>query len=282
MVLIITVLALSLLASAGLCLGMQAFSSYVWLWMLPVGFIGALLVIAGLLVLIVWLISQCVDFEKVQEDDSKFHRWLINVIATTAIPLLLVRPHTEGLEKIPKEGRFLLVSNHLDYMDPVTLVAFFKKSQLAFISKRENKKLFVVGKLMHKILCQPINRENDREALKTILRCVQILKEDKASIAVFPEGYISKERKLHTFRHGVFKIALKAKVPIVVCTLRNTHHIFHNAARLRPTHVHLHLLDVIPYEQIADKTTVEIGNRIYEMMAADLGPENVLQETETP
>lgn len=280
MVLIISVIALALLISAGICLGTQAFWTLHWLWMLPVGFLGSVLVIAGALVLIVWLISLPIDFEKEQKEDCKFHRWLINVVATTAIPLLLVRPHTQGLEKIPKEGRFLLVCNHLDYMDPVTLIAFFKKSQLAFVSKRENKKLFIVGKLMHKIQCQFINRENDREALKTILKSVQILKEDKASIAVFPEGYIHAERKLQTFRNGVFKIALKAKVPIVVCTLRNTHHVFHNAARLKHTDVHLHLLDVIPVEAFEGKTTAEIGNIIYQMMAADLGPENVLQQPE--
>lgn len=83
--------------------------------------------------------------------------------------------------------------NHLNDLDPLSLLKHFKKSQLAFISKRENDEKFIVGKLMHKILCQPINRENDREALKTIVKCIQILKEDKASIAVFPEGYTSRD-----------------------------------------------------------------------------------------
>ena len=253
-----------------------------WLWMLPAGFAGCFLSILLLCFLLLVVMSKFVDPEKEQQKDNPFYRAMLYAVADAAHTVLQVRVHTEGLEKLPT-GRALLVCNHLDNVDPVIIMHQVKKKQkLAFIAKREVADMFLVGKFMHKLLCQCVNRENDREALKTILRCVQILKEDKASIAVFPEGYISKERKLHTFRHGVFKIALKAKVPIVVCTLRNTHHIFHNAARLRPTHVHLHLLDVIPYEQIADKTTVEIGNRIYEMMAADLGPENVLQETETP
>ena len=105
---------------------------------------------------------------------------------------------------------------------PVTLLRYFSGSQLAFITKRENMSMFVVGKMMHKILCQPINRENDKEALKTILKCIQLLKDDMASVAAFPEGYTSVDGLLHHFRHGIFKIATKAKVPIVVCTLQNT------------------------------------------------------------
>ena len=162
----------------------------------------------------------------------------------------------------------------------MTLLWFFRKSQLAFISKRENSSMFLVGKLMHKILCQLINRENDREALKTILRCVDILKNDQASVAVFPEGYTSMDEKLHPFRAGVFKIALRAKVPVVVCTLQNTQKIFHNALRLRPTDVHLHLLEVIPVEEVERLTAVELSHRVHKLMADDLGPENVLQSEE--
>ena len=34
----------------------------------------------------------------------------------------------------------------------------------------------------------PLDRKNDREALKAILKAIQFLKEDKCSIVVFPEG----------------------------------------------------------------------------------------------
>ena len=131
---------------------------------------------------------------------------------------------------------------------------------------------------MHMTLCQMINRENDREALKTILQCISILKEDRASICVFPEGYTSEDGLLHPFRPGVFKIAQKAKVPIVVVTLQNTQHVFHNAKRLRPTKVHLHLVDVIPPEELEGVTAVDLSARVHAMMAADLGKDLVLPE----
>jgi 1-acyl-sn-glycerol-3-phosphate acyltransferase len=167
------------------------------------------------------------------------------------------------------------VSNHRDNIDPAFLLTCFRKKQLAFISKREVQEMFLVGKLMHKLLCQPINRENDREALKTILKCVRILEEDKASVAVFPEGYIYDDRKLHHFRPGVFKIATKTKVPIVVCTLRGTHEALPKAMRLKRSEVEVRLLQVIYPEEYENMTTVELSEQIYARMAADLGPELV-------
>lgn len=261
-----------------ICLCTEAFQSLAWLWELPVSYVGCFLVTGLLIFLFVIICEHAVDTSKPQEKDSKFYRFLVNCIAEAAIPILSVKMHTEGLEKTPKQGRFFLVCNHLNEMDPVVLIRYFKNSQLTFISKRENQDMFVVGKYMHKIQCQLMNRENDREALKTILKCVEIIKEDKASVAVFPEGYIKPDRKLHHFRNGVFKIAQKTKVPIVVCTLRNTQYVFHNGLRLKPTDVHLHLLDVISPEQYQGMSTVEIGNMVYEMMARDLGPENVSTE----
>ena len=134
----------------------------------------------------------------------------------------------------------------------------------------------IVGRLMRRIQCQFVNRENDREALKTILKCISILKEDKANVAVFPEGKKSTDQYLlHHFRPGVFKIAQKANVPIVVCTLNGTQNILPNARRLRRTHIRLNLAEVIPAEAFKGITTVDIAHRVHGIMAADLGAEYV-------
>ena len=243
------------------------------LWLLPVLFLlidlGLLLVAFGFL----WVCCKAVDQTKPQEEDSKFYRAVMYLYIEALISLVGVRLHTKGLEKTPKEGRFLLVCNHLFLADPGVLLHCFKKSQLAFVTKKENQSMFVVGPIMHKILCQPIDRENDRSALKTILKCISLIKEDKVSIGVFPEGYTSKDGKLHHFRSGVFKIAQKTGVPIVVCTIQNTRQIFKNLAKLKKTDVHLHLVDVIPPEEIKGLSTVEVADRVYEMMLSDLGEE---------
>ena len=262
---------LSLLLSALLCLGNGGFETLTWLWLLPCGFLGCFLGLAVLAFLLLWFFCAIVDLEKPQEKDSPFYRWLTGVFTQAAMPILRMRVHTQGMEKVPQSGRFLLVCNHLNDLDPVVLLEHFKDKQLAFISKRENSTMFLVGKLMHKLQCQMINRENDREALKTILKCIQLIKEDKASVAVFPEGYTSRDHKFHSFRHGVFKIAQKTKIPVVVCTITDTFKVFGNAKKLKPTDVELHVVAVMQPEEYEGLATVEMGERIHAMMAADLG-----------
>ena len=271
-------LILSALLAGIFCALTGGFESFAWLWLLPVGFAVSLLALAALFFLVLWLSCAFVDIEKPQEQDSKFHRFMVGHTARLVLSILRMRMHTRGLEQLPRDGRFLLVCNHINDLDPVTLLACFKKSQLAFISKRENGEMFIVGKIMHKIQCQRINRENDREALRTIINCIKIIQEDKASIGVFPEGYTSKDGLLHPFRSGVFKIAQKANVPIVVCTVQNTNKVFRNIKKLKATHVHLHLLKVLQPEELAGKTAVEVGELVHSMMAEDLGPDLVLQE----
>ena len=270
---------LAVISAVGICAGTGAFAGLCWLWQLPLSVLGCLLGLLIVVFLVLLILCAGVDTDQPQKKDSPVFRSVISVVIQVAKPLLGIRLHTKGLENTPKDGRFLLVCNHINDLDPPMLLHCFRKSQLAFVSKRENSTMFLVGKAMHKLMCQLINRENDREALKTILTCVRLIEEDQVSIAVFPEGYTSMDGLLHPFRNGVFKIAQKAHVPIVVCTLQNTNKVLRNALHLKPTHVHVHLVGVIPPEELKGQTAVAVGNRVHAMMAEDLGPELVLQET---
>lgn len=245
----------------------------IWLFVLNFleSFVG--LIVAAVIFLVV--VSYVVNPDQEQEQDSPFYRKVIALYVEALIMLMRVRIHPTGLEQAPKDGRFLLVCNHQFAADPGILLHCFKDSQLAFISKKENRNLFCIGRLMHRILCQELDREDDRQALQVILKCIRIIKEDKASIAVFPEGATNHDSLLHHFRPGVFKIAQKANVPIVVCTLNDTRPIIKNGLRLKGTDVQLHLVAVIPPEELKGKNAVEISDRVHAMMAADLGADLV-------
>ena len=236
-------------------------------------FVGGILLQALAVFLYLLYLCRKVDQNVPQEYIDPHYKKITDLILESVLPILRIRIKCSGLEKMPEEGRFLLVSNHCNDSDPIILMRVFGKYSLAFISKRENSTMFLVGKAMHKLMCQLINRENDREALKTILKCIQILKEDKASVAVFPEGGIlSEDGKLHHFKPGVFKIAQKAGVPIVVCTLKNTLPVVPNILHLKASHVQLDVLGVIDTDTVKTLKTVEIAEKAHEMMAQNLGP----------
>ena len=276
--LLAVVSALSLLISLGVCYGTVGFATLAWLWVLPLSFLGAFLVIVGIGFGFLMIMCARVDQSVPQEDDDPFYRFVSKLIIGGALPFLRIHVKKQGMEKMPKDGRFLLVCNHCNDSDPIILFHVFAKYQLAFVSKRENATMFVIGPMMHKILCQLINRENDREALKTILRCIQILKEDKASVAVFPEGGIlSEDGKLHNFRPGVFKIAQKANVPVVVCTLKNTKDVVKNIFKLKPSYTQVNVLEVIPAQEVKASNTVDLAHRCHDLMAEDLGPDLIAE-----
>ena len=277
--LLISIAVLAVGAGALTCGCCDAFATNAWYWLLPVSALGYFLLLALAGFLFLMYLCKRVDQSVPQEEDNRFYRIVADLIVESAFAVLRIHVKASGLEKVPTDGRFLLVCNHCNNSDPIILIKCLRKFQLAFISKRENQTMFVIGPMMHMLLCQLINRENDREALKTILKCIQILKEDKASIAVFPEGGIlSEDGKLHHFRPGVFKIAQKANVPIVVCTLKNTLNVVKNIKSLKPSHVEMNVLEVIPAEELKGVTTVDIAHRCYELMAADLGPDLIAED----
>lgn len=269
------ILILSLLTGTVVSASVHAFSTLQWLWLLPAVCLGCMVLLLGCAFLFLFWLSRRVDQQMPQEEDDLFYRHVLDVYLESALPLLRIHIHAKGMEQVPKSGRFLLVCNHVSNMDPILLLRCFRGHQLAFISKQENRDMFLVGNYMHKLLCQLINRENDREALKTILKCVDILKTDKASVAVFPEGYIHPDRLFHDFRSGVFKIAQRAKVPIVVCTLKDTVQVIPNMKRWKPSHVEMSVLTVVQPEEFQGITTVELGHRIHDIMARDLGPNRI-------
>ena len=274
------ILALSVLIPSLGCWLCGCYSTTDWIWGLPLGIVCTFVALVVLAFLFLWICCKLVRLDKPQEKDSRFYRVLTGTYIRAILQIFGIRITGTGHEKIPKEGRFVLVCNHNSNADPVLLLHAFRKSQLSFISKQENTTMFLVGKVMHKLMCQLINRENDREALKTILKCIQLLKEDQVSMGIFPEGYIHPDHKLHRFRHGVLKVAQKAKVPIVVCTMKDTHHVISDALHFKRPKVELNLLEVIPAEEVTATNTVELGDRIFEMMAQDLGEDRVHREAE--
>ncbi len=237
-------------------------------WIIPcalglsVGFFLAFLVLFAL----VMLISGCfVDLEKEQKTRSRWFSFLIDQFLFIGFLFGGVRIHKKGMELVPRDEKFLLVSNHIYDFDPAIFIQAMPWAKLGFISKKENYTMFFVNKVMHRLHCLPIDRENDRAALKTILKAAQILKTCDHSMAVFPEGYESRSGELLPFRNGAFKIAQRAGVSVVVAVLRGTTDIPKNMFR-RPTHVDMEILGVIPAQEICNVPTQVVGDRAHLMM----------------
>lgn len=263
-------LAVSLLAGCAFTYLASGFVSLAALWQLPVFFLGSFVALLVLFLLVVLVSCLFVDPKKLLEKPSGYFRFLLNEFCRMALALAGVHVNVTGLEKIPRNGRFLLVCNHRFALDPILFYAVMPWAELAFLSKKENFSIFVVAQFMRMILCLPVDRDNDRESLKSIIKAIQFLRDDKASIAVFPEGKTNKtDQPLLEFRCGVFKIAQKANVPIVVCSLVNSRAIMKNMFR-KHTEVWLDVVDVLPPQALAGLSTIEIGEQLHLRMQAQI------------
>lgn len=236
------------------------------LWRVPLIAVGCFLALVLLFLLLIYISTLFVDMRKRVDRPSSYFRFLLNQFSVVALTFAGVHVHTSGLEKVPRESRFMLVSNHRYAIEPLVFYSAMPWADLAFIAKKEAFKIPIVSQVMHQVLCLPIDRDNDRAALKTILKAIELLKQDQASIAVFPEGGTNRtEQTLLPFRNGTFKIAQKANVPIVICALTNSNAIKKNMFRRR-TDVYLDVIDVLQPESFSAEKTLEIGEQTRTIM----------------
>lgn len=231
---------------------------------------GALVILLGF-VAVLSVAALAVDPRREYAGCSRFYRGIVNCVAQLLMWVLRINVEVTGRESLP-QGRYLLVANHRSNFDPLVKLAALPEQTLVFISKPENFKIPIVGRIIHRCGFLPIDRENARNAIVTIRRAAQFMQEDAASVGVYPEGTRSKSCALLPFHSGVLKAAQHADVPVVVMAVRGTERICKNAP-LRRTLVQLDVVRVIPAETVRQSRSTALGDEIYQMLDAFLQQE---------
>ena len=238
-------------------------------WWIPVllelGYFIAIAVVFFVLAYIIGLltISKKKEYDKV----SKFHALLFDLTLGFLFDAGRAKIHIVGEEKLPKEAS-LFVYNHRSRFDALSISIKVKGRRMVQISKPENENIPLAGEYMHRCCYLTIDRENPRNAIKTINRASTFIKDYGYNVGVAPEGTRNKtDEELLPFRDGCLKIAQKAECPIVICKMYNMEKICKNFPFKR-THVYVYYLDVLKYEDIKDLKTFEISEIIREKMLA--------------
>lgn len=221
----------------------------------------ALLALLLMYLLVLGVCGLLVNPEKDYNRNSPFYRFLLDSATAAAMKLLRIRVHVSGMEKIPKDTKVLFVSNHRSNFDPIVTWYALKKWKIAFVSKPENFKVPFFGRIIRKCCFMPIDRENPRNAIVTIIKAAKLLKKQEVSIGIYPEGTRSKNGQLLPFHNGVFKIAQKAETPIVVLCVTGTEKISKRTP-FRRTDVYLDVLEVFSAQGIQETKTEMIGTAV--------------------
>jgi 1-acyl-sn-glycerol-3-phosphate acyltransferase len=131
----------------------------------------------------------------------------------------------EGAANIPTSGPALLASNHVSYLDPLTLawVADRRGRHVRFLAKAElfeKKGLAQLLRAAHQI---PVQRGKVDAA--DALQAAVVALERGECVAVFPEGTISQDLEPMVGKSGTARLAHRAGVAIVPVGLWGTHRI---------------------------------------------------------
>ena len=232
------------------------------IWIPFVVFISSYIILSLLYLLYLLILDIFVNKKKEYDDQS----WLYNTTTLLTMQWLLdiahVKIKTTNFEFIPKKEKYIVVYNHTSNYDPIVQSWLLRKDNLIHLSKPQNLRIPMAGPIVQRNCYIPVDRENNREGMKSIIRAAKYLREQKYCIGLSPEGTRNKGdvTKLLPFRDGCFNLALWSKAPIVIMCMKNVNKIKPATALFKPHKVEVKVLDVLRYDEIKDLNTHQIGN----------------------
>ncbi|MBE6824017.1 MAG: 1-acyl-sn-glycerol-3-phosphate acyltransferase [Ruminococcaceae bacterium] len=143
-----------------------------------------------------------------------FFRWILSPIFKLVFRVEFINPHN-----LPKEGPYIIASNHISGIDPIIIAIGQKYRQIHFMAKAELFKNKFLEWLFLSIGCFPVDRgKKDIGAVRHFEKVV----EDGEVMGIFIEGTRSKTGEFLKPKNGASLIAFDTKSPVVPVCLTKT------------------------------------------------------------
>ena len=181
------------------------------------------------------------------------------------------RVRVEGLERLVPDSSYVIVSNHLSFMDIPVILAHMPV-EIRFLAKRSLFKVPFIGYHLRRAGHLPVEREDVRASLRTMAEAAQMIRSRGISVLIFPEGGRS-PHAMREFREGAAYIAIKAGAPVVAVGLDGTRQILPmGSVHVKPGEVVLRIGEPIQADglKIRDRhaLTEELQRRVAELAGA--------------
>ncbi|PMS15398.1 glycerol acyltransferase [Trinickia dabaoshanensis] len=123
-------------------------------------------------------------------------------------------------ERIPEEGAAVLVCNHVSYADAVVIMAESPRP-IRFVMDHRIFRSPFSGWLFRHAKAIPIAPAHEDPVMlaKAYEACAAALA-DGELVCIFPEGKLTRDGEMNTFRHGITQILERTPVPVVPMALR--------------------------------------------------------------
>ena len=231
-------------------------------WIVILAFIVGVLIGIILIVLTILIGAIFVSNKKTYDKPKKYY---YNYVTRVTELLLLVsgcRVYIRGLDKLPLDKKYLLIANHQSMFDSIALVWTMRGFTTSFVHKNGLLKLPIVGRYLNASSFISIDRENPREGVKAINKAADKIINNVSSVVICPEGTRSKSYQVGEFHHGSFKIALKAKCPIILCAIQNGCKV-KSRFPFKTTKIYIDFVEVMNYDDFKEKSTQDISDYAY-------------------
>ena len=166
-----------------------------------------------------------------------------------------------GEENVPKDTPVLYIGNHRSYFD-ILLTYSRCPIRTGYVAKKEMERYPLLSNWMKYLHCLFLDRSDMKQGLQIILTAVEKIKSG-ISICIFPEGTRNKadsDLEMLPFHEGSFKIATKAKCPIIPISMNNTAGMFEaHFPRIKPCHVVIEYGKPIYPEELPKEDRKKIG-----------------------
>ena len=144
------------------------------------------------------------------------------------------RPTVTGLENVPRAGAGIVAANHLSASDEV-FTPITARRQVLYFAKAEyfttpGLRGRLTGWLFTEMGLVPVDRHNPRAAASTIDVGAELLLAGKL-LGIYPEGTRSPDGRLHKFRTGVARLALRTGAPVIPVGLVGTNEVLPEGER---------------------------------------------------
>lgn len=224
--------------------------------------------IASFISLIVILIVIYPIF-KFTKPNRKFKYVFLKDVSQFINFFLRIKVTAVGTENIPKDGNLTIYANHKSKNDPFLIMAHMNRP-LAFTPKISIYKIPVVSWYMHALGCLPIDRSDNRRTAKTMISAIKNV-QDGLAMLIFPEGGIlsRNEDKMVDIKAGAYKIGMKAKSDFLPVSIIGNSKII-NKKWYQKMHIKLIFHPVVKYEDVKDLNTIELGEKMFEIINKDL------------
>lgn len=171
-----------------------------------------------------------------------------------------------GEENVPKDEPVLYIGNHKSYFD--IIITYARCPRLTgYVAKNTMEKVPLLSTWMKRLHCLFINREDVKEALKTILTGIDNIK-NGISMCIFPEGTRNRSEDLMLpFKEGSFKMAEKTGCAIIPMAITNSAEILENHfPKVKRAHVILEYGKPIYPNDLDKETKRKLGAHCQEII----------------